>query len=246
MYTARNDLRYGHIYQVENGGKSWYDAAVLQLRQPLSHGLALQMNFAWSHALDDVGNSPRGVSMGYTNNYADDKGNSASDQRRRMTIAWSWRPRLSSTSAPLRALVNGWELSGMATLASARSATALLLVSGQQFSNVTPAFANSLNGAGGWTRVPFYSVNSLRMSPQENLDARLARTLSFGERVKATLMFQAFNALNRQWTSGVDTVAFVALNGLLKPVAGVGAGNASAVYDASTARHCELALRLEF
>ena len=247
MYTTRSDTRYGHIYQVENGGKAWYDAAILQLRQPLSHGLSFEMNYTFSHALDTVGNSPQGISLGSNNNdYTADKGSSASDQRQRLTIDWTWRPTLSSASAPLRTLVNGWELSGIATLASARSATALLLVSGQQFTGTTPAYANSLNGSGGWTRVPFYPVNSLHMSPEENLDARLARTISFGERVKATVLFEAFNVLNRQWTTGVNTVAFVAVNGLLKPVAGVGAGNASAVYDTSTARHCQLALRLVF
>jgi hypothetical protein len=246
MYTAHNDSGYGHIYQVENNGRSWYNAAMFQLRQPLSHGLDLQMNYTFSHALDDVGNSPQGISVGSSNNYAADKGSSASDQRQRATIDWTWRPTISSASAPLRMLVNGWQLSGIATAASSRYATALILVSGQQFSSTAPAFANSLNGSGGWTRVPFYPVNSLRMSPEQNLDARLARTISFGGRVKATVMFDAFNVLNRQWTTGVNTVAFVAVSGLLKPVAGVGAPNASSVYGASTARHCELALRLVF
>jgi hypothetical protein len=247
MYITRNDGRYAHIYQLENGGRSWYNAAMLQVRRPLSHGLALQLNYTFSHALDDVGNSPQGISLGSSvNNYLADKGSSASDQRQRATIDWIWRPTLSSASAPLRTLVNGWQLSGIATLTSARSATALILVSGQQFTSTTPAFANSLNGSGGWARVPFYPVNSLRMSPEQNLDARLARTFSFGERFKLTAMFQAFNVVNRQWTTGVNTVAFVAVSGLLKPVAGVGAPNASAVYDTSTARHCELALRLVF
>jgi hypothetical protein len=187
------------------------------------------------------------LSLGSNNNdYTADKGNSASDQRHRGTIDWTWRPTISSASAPVRMVANGWELSGIATLASARSATALVLVSGQQFSGLTPAFANSLNGSGGWTRVPFYPVNSLRMSPEYNLDARLARTISFGGRVKATVLFEAFNALNRQWTTGVSTVAFVATGGVLKPVAGAGAGNASALYDTSTARHAQLAVRLVF
>jgi hypothetical protein len=247
MYTARNDTGYGHLYQVENLGRSWYNAAMLQVRQPLSHGLALQFNYAFSHALDTVGNIPQGIALGSSaNNYNADKGSSGSDQRQRATLAFTWRPAISSSSEPLRLLANGWQLSGIATGASSLPATPLILVSGQQFSSTTQAFANSLNGSGGWTRVPFDPVNSMRMSPEENLDARLARTFSFGERVKATVMLDAFNALNRQWNTGVNTVAFLAVSGVLKPVAGAGAGNASAVYDTSTARHCELALRLVF
>jgi hypothetical protein len=204
------------------------------------------MNVTYSHGLDTVGNSPLGISIGSSNNnYAADKGSSASDQRERATIVWTWRPTLSG-SAPLRTLVNGWALSGVATVASSLPATALVLLSGQQFAATTPAFANSLNGSGGWTRVPFYPVNSMRMSPEENLDARLERTISFGGRVKATVTIEAYNALNRQWNTGVNTVAFLATSGVLKPVAGVGDGNASAVYDVSTARHCQLALRLVF
>jgi hypothetical protein len=247
MYTARNDTRYGHLYEIENGGRSWYDAAMFQLRQPLSHGLGLEINYAWSHAIDNVGNMPLGFAVGSNNDdYNADKGDSASNQRHRMTIDWTWRPTLSSGSAPLRTLVNGWEVSGIATLASARAATALILVSGQQFSGTTPAYANSLNGSGGWTRVPFYPVNSLRMSPEYNVDARVARTIPLGGRFKATVLFEGFNVLNRQWTTGVNTVAFVAVNGLLKPVAGAGAANASAVYDTSTARSAQMALRLVF
>ncbi len=247
MYITRADSKYGHIYQLENDGRSWYNAAMLQVRQPLTHGLALQMNYTFSHALDDVGNTPHGIGFGSdNNNFAADKGSSASDQRQRATIDFIWRPRLSSASAPLRTLLNGWEVSGMATLASARSATALILMSGQQFSSTTPDYNTALNGSGGWARVPFYPVNSLRMSPERNLDARLARTISFGERIKLTMLAQAFNVLNNQWTTGVNTVAFVAVSGLLKPVAGAGAPNASAVYDIPTARRCEVALRLVF
>jgi hypothetical protein len=247
MYITRADSRYGHIYQIQNDGRSWYNAAMLQVRQPLTHGLSLNMNYTFSHALDDVGNSPNGIGVGSSNiDFAADKGSSASDQRQRATIDFIWRPKLSSASAPLRTLLNGWEISGIATLASARSATALILMSGQQFASTTPDYNTALNGSGGWARVPFYPVNSLRMSPEKNLDARLARTISFGERIKLTMLAQAFNVFNSQWTTGVNTVAFVAVSGLLKPVAGAGAPNASAVYDTPTARRCEVALRLVF
>jgi len=62
----QNDTRYGHLYSIENGGKSWYNAAMFQLRQPVSHGLTLAVNYTWSHAMDDVGNSPLGLSMDRT------------------------------------------------------------------------------------------------------------------------------------------------------------------------------------
>ncbi len=60
-------------------------------------------------------------------------------------------------------------------------------------------------------------------------------------------MFEVFNVLNSQWTTGVNTVAFVATSGVLKPVAGVGTGNAAVSYPYGTnARNCQMAFRVTF
>ncbi len=53
-FNLRPDKRYGRILQVENGGQSWYNALALQLEKRFSHGLTGQVNYTWSHAIDDA------------------------------------------------------------------------------------------------------------------------------------------------------------------------------------------------
>ena len=50
VWTVKNDPKYAQIFQVENGGSAWYNAAALELRQRMAHGLSLQASYTWSHA----------------------------------------------------------------------------------------------------------------------------------------------------------------------------------------------------
>jgi len=139
------------------------------------------------------------------------------------------------------------------------SITPTVLLTGNQFSTLTMDYFNSLNGSGGWARVPFQGVNSLRTDSQRFLDARLTRTLPFTERVHGLVAIEVFNVFNSQPITSVNTLAFTAVaalpsgttngpySGVLKPIAGVGAGNASSAFpDGTTARRAQLAFRLSF
>lgn len=252
VWTAKNDANYAHIYQVENGGSSWYRALVLQARKPMSHGVSVQASYTWSHAIDNVGGSllygAVPVST-YNLDYAADKGNSAADQRHRLVMNWIWQPRAPRDLAlPLRLVLDGWTVSSVATLASSQPATALVLTSGQQqFAKTSLAFADSLSGTGGWSRVPFLPVNSLYGDAGYTLDARLSRTVGIGERLKATVMFEGFNVFNSQFDTAVNTIAYTASGGVLRAVAGVGSGNsAQSLATGSNARLCRAGLRITF
>jgi hypothetical protein len=108
-------------------------------------------------------------------------------------------------------------------------------------------YTNSLNGSGGWDRVPFQQISSLRTGPIRNLDLRLTRPFQFGERAKAQLMFEAYDAANTQHNTSVNNIAYIATAGVLRPVAGTGNGNASyGLIDGTNARRCQIALRIVF
>jgi len=251
--ASKIDTRYGHIYQVENGGESWYNGLALQARKQMAHGLSLSMAYTWSHAIDDAQQSGASTTITYAQsnylngNFKADKGSSGTDQRHRAVINWLWAPTFTkSTSPAARFLVNGWQLSTITTLASAEPATATVSVSGTQFTGVT-FYGSSLNGSGGWTRVPFFPVNSLDIDQVYRVDARLSRALPFSERVKGYLMFEGFNVFNTQYNTSVNTAAFIATKGVLNPVAGLGTGNQSSAFpDGTDARRCQVALRLTF
>ncbi len=254
LFTKKLDSRYGKILMVENGGQSWYNGLSVQLRKRMSRGLFGSVSYTWSHAIDDGDEQGASWNIGwnynnatYNGNYALDKGSSTLDQRHRLVINFLWAPTFtSSTSKAARYLVNGWELSSITTLASAHPTSATVNVSGTQFTGVSLVYT-TMNGSGGWTRVPFWPVNSLDIDQVYRVDARLARKLPISERVNASLMFEAFNLFNIISNTGISTQAYVASGGVLKPTTGLGVGTASQGFpDGTNARRMQVALRFTF
>ena len=191
----------------------------LQLEKRFSHGFTGQINYTWSHAIDDANmqGASWNISSTFNNatfngNYALDKGTSTLDQRHRLSVNWMWRPAFTtSTSTFAKYFVNGWELSGITTLASAHpigpTVNGPSTAANGVFPGVTLAYG-TLNGSGGWNRVPFLPIDSINIDQIYNVDARITRSLPFGERVKANLSFEAFNAFNTIHNTSVQTAAY--------------------------------------
>ena len=221
-----NKGTYAHAWQIENEGASRYYGATLQIGQRFWHGVTAHASYTWSRTIDDVSGPPQ-VAFVPSNyipgNFRNDQGSSLLDQRHRAVISVVWQPRVvKDNSVPARFLLNGWQLSSIATIASGLPETPLAIPLGQQFSGTNMAFLNSLNGSGGWDRAPFASVNSLRLPAEYNVDARITRTLPFTERIHGALLFEAFNAFNKQWATSMNTIGYTATSGVIHPVAGVG------------------------
>ena len=101
--------------------------------------------------------------------------------------------------------------------------------------------------------MPFLPISNVNIDQTYNVDARLTRSLPFGERVKANLSFEAFNAFNTIHNTSVQQSAYsVSLGGILKPVttngvSHVGDGSASQGFpDGTNARRAQVALRIVF
>jgi hypothetical protein len=251
LWTNRDNTKFSRLFQIGNQGSVWYHAGVARVQHTMSHGVSVQGSYTWSHTIDDLGENRAVGNIPWNTANADhgfDRGNSTTDQRHRAVIDILWRPTLGSDFAtPLRAAVNGWEVSAISTIASGLSFTPATIVYGQQFLGLTMDYTSSMNGTGSWNRMLTLPVGSLHGDPQHTVNARLARTFSITERVKAKLLFEAFNALNSQFDTSVNTIAYTATSGLLKPVTGVGLGNASRGYPNGTnARSGQVALRLTF
>jgi hypothetical protein len=257
IWTTRNDSRFAHIWEIGNAGWSRYDAGYLDVRHRMSHGLSLQATYTLSHAVGiNTGPLVDGVFplVSIPLSAGTDKADLPTDQRHRATLNWTWEPTLvHSSSWAARYLVNGWEVSGIAFAASGQPVTPTVLLTGNQFSTLTMAYFDTLNGASGWARVPFQAVGSLHTDAQRNLNARLARSIPITERVRGAVAVEAFNLFNTQTVTGVNMVAYTAVaalpaglingpySGVLKPVPGVGQGNA-----ATPARELQLSFRLTF
>ncbi len=229
-FNLRPDKRYGRVLQVENGGQSWYNALAVQVVKRFSHGLTGQINYTWSHAIDDANmqGASNNISSTFNNatfngNYPLDKGSSTLDQRHRASINWMWRPTFTtSTSTVARYFVNGWELSGITTLASAHPISPTINGASTSANGVFPGVTlaySTINGSGGFNRVPFLPLGIIDIDRTYNVDARITRGLPFGERVKANLSFEAFNAFNTIHNTSAQTAAYSVLaGGILRPV----------------------------
>jgi hypothetical protein len=257
IWTNRNDPRFAHIWEVGNGGWSHYDAANVELRRRMSHGLSVQALYTWSHATGiNTGPLVNGAFplISTPMDGAADKADLPTDQRHRAVLNWTWQPTLMrGNSWMARYLVNGWQLSGIASAASGQPVTPTVLLTGNQFSTLTMLYFSTLNGAGGWNRVPFQGVSSLYTDGQRNVDARLGRSIPITERIQGAVAIEAFNLFNTQRITSVNTIAYTAVaalptglvngpySGVLKPVPGVGQGNA-----ASPARQLQVSFRVTF
>jgi hypothetical protein len=184
----------------------------------------------------------------FPSSYTGDNGPSAFDQRNRAVVNFTWQPKINSKTDVLsRFVLNGWLVSGIGTYSSSMFVTPTVEVQGQQFTGITMDYSTSLNGTGGWSRVPFQDVNTLPLGTHANVDARVSKSLPFTERFKGQLTIEAFNAANHENVSAVNTIAFTSVSGVLKPVTGLGTPIASYGYPfGTTARHIQVAFRLEF
>ena len=252
IYNSKTNNTFAQVVQLGTDGTSRYDGASIRFQKRMSHGITFDAAYTWSRAIDDVSGPPAFagfIPASYmVGDYRDVRGPSAFNQPNRGTAVWTWRPVFSvGDSVFTRYFVNGWQLSGAATFATGLKETPQVVVNAQQFTGVTMAYPTSLNGSGGWSLAPFEGINNLSLGPQYDVDARLSRDIPITERIRATLMFEAFNAFNTQFNTSVNTLSYLATSGILHPVPGAGLGNSAAGYPwGDNARHMQVALRVVF
>jgi hypothetical protein len=220
IYLASNkiDSRYGHINQVENGGKQWYDGMAVQLNRRFNGTFSSTLSYTWSHELDEnqesgsnaifFSSGPMGL---YNGNYSLDKGNGNLDQRQRLVGTFIVRPRFTkSNSALAKLLVNGWEWNGLVNLASQRPAFESVTFSST--TNLPQAFTGSLDGLGGDNRVPWLPNNPLHISAITRFDTRLNKNFPIREKMSLNLLFEVFNLTNTVSGTSVVSQGFSAAN----------------------------------
>jgi hypothetical protein len=267
----RVDPRYQHVYQVENGGKQWYDAAVVQLVKRFSNTFQGTISYTWAHELDEnqesgsnaiyFSSGPMGL---YNGNYSYDKGNGNLDQRHRFVGTFVARPKLMKSDSKFAKFVaNGWELTGLLTLASGRPSYESVGFSST--TNLPQAFTGSLDGLGGDNRVPWLQNNPLQIDPTYRFDTRLQKNFPLREKMSLSLLFEVFNLTNTIFNTSVSAPGFTAANKgtaaapnfVVAPCASAtatvcapetpGLGTASAGFpDGTNARRAQVGLRFAF
>jgi hypothetical protein len=121
------DPRFLGVTEISNQGISNYDGLTIQFRRAFSHGFQGQINYTWSHALDDVSNGGSGLQFGYNTNLSNtllnpnvsaNYGNSDYDIRHSLQGDMVWDTPWKFGNRALNYALGSWSLSGKLFLRS--------------------------------------------------------------------------------------------------------------------------------
>lgn len=212
----RPNANYGRLTVAESIVRSWYHGLVLEARKRQGRSLSFNMSLTYAKAIDtgQSGSSATFFSGIYPldpYNLSSEKAVSVLDQRKRFVSSVVWSPLFFENSDPaVRAILHGWQLSSILTLADGRPIDAT--VSGSPTSSLTPGksggIGSGLLGVSGDTRAPWLSRGAYLTAGLANVDFRLQRTFRLTERARLEFMGEAFNLFNRTNITAQTNTAF--------------------------------------
>jgi hypothetical protein len=214
FYTARIDPT-GPILTGYSDVNSWYNSLVLTLRRPLSHGLEFTVNYTLAKAIDGGQVAGQFGTFNGTDSALDPHNRkleyalSDLDQRHRVVGDLVWMPSARKiSSAPARMLLDGWMVSTIVVWGVGQPVTAGIngFASGGPDGGVTGGLVNN-SGTGFGGRAPNVVRNAYTGPGQKDVDFRLGRQFKFGERLKLSLVGEAFNLFNFTNFYTVNTTA---------------------------------------
>jgi outer membrane receptor protein involved in Fe transport len=215
FYTSRIDPT-GPILTAHSDANSWYNSFVLTARRPMAHGLEMVLNYTLSKAVDtgEIQGNSGTFNGGGTNfpvdpyNRSLEKARSDLDQRHRVSASMVYVPEWGKkVSEPhLQFLVSGWTFSSIVTANAGQPLTGT--INGASPPGATPAGPGGIDGGltGGSNNNSGTALNGARpYNEQRNayqgpglaqVDFRVARSFTYKEKYKLTMMGEAFNLFN--------------------------------------------------
>lgn len=123
--AGRLNPNYGTLRVWQNNVNSNYNALQLSLKKQTSRGMAFNVNYTWSHAIDEgstwhsgsTSSNGAGAGEGYTTDVTQpgiDRGNSIFDIRHRLVANYVYElPWMKSQSGVVGHLLGGWQFNGI-------------------------------------------------------------------------------------------------------------------------------------
>ncbi|HTP32486.1 MAG TPA: TonB-dependent receptor [Candidatus Acidoferrales bacterium] len=214
FYTNRIDTNTGQIFVGYSDVNSWYNSMVLTFRHPMRHGLEFTINYTLSKAFDGAQIAGSGGTFNGSDIPLDPKNRKAEyalsdlDQRHRFVANAVYMPSfkgLSNKTAKL--ILDGWALSTIVTMSTGQPVTPFISGTPSPLDGgLTAGEASNANptaGRAGWLPRNGYTAPGFH-----NVDFRLGRQFSFTERLKFSILGEAFNLFNHTNVSSVNTTAF--------------------------------------
>ncbi|MBT9331779.1 TonB-dependent receptor [Paracidobacterium acidisoli] len=239
FFYARLNPAYQQITAITSESNSIYQAAVLRLDTRISRLLDLHSSYTFAHAIDDGQNESTSADTNDIldpTNLRLERGTSNFDVRQRLVGGFvlhsPWRAR---GFAAL--FINGYSLASSGELRSGLpysmritgaipvsfcspqdyvSMQSQCIFAPNQGTILSPESAYgvsglgaSLNGSGGSNWIPEVGRNTWRYPRISNLDLRMSKSTRVTERISFDLLAEAFNVLNHENVTSVDTTGYI-------------------------------------
>ncbi len=192
--------------QYESTANSFYHAGTVQLTKRFSHNYAINANYTYSKAMDEVTDFNSDFSAQNPLDLRTERALSAFDQRHRLVFSGVFMSPVKGTGAAAR-LFSDWALSPIFIAGSGRPFNVVLGIDANG-DGVSTRDRPCVRTAAGEPCIPNSNVgrNTGIGEPFYNVDMRLARRFSFRDNKVVELTFEAFNLFNHTNYIGINNV----------------------------------------
>jgi hypothetical protein len=214
FYTSRINTTTGPILTGVSDVNSWYNSFVLTVRKKMSQGVEFVGNYTLAKASDGGQVPGQFGTFNGTDTPVDpynrkvENGRSDLDQRHRFVGNVVWIPQFTRkiSNGTLRYILDGYAFSSILTVAAGQPVTGT--ISGNPAGAIAGgptggAVNNSGTATGG--RSPGLPRNLYTGPGMSDVDMRISREFRFTERVKLSLLGEAFNIFNHTNVFTVNT-----------------------------------------
>jgi hypothetical protein len=217
VYNGFANRKYQTITAVRSNINSSYQGMVAQLKHRASSNLQFDLNYTWSHAIDNNQNQSTFADSNDQYDPTDPnptigRGDSNFDVRSRFVgyAVYDFESHLTGWQGYL---ANGWSLSPLVQIQNGLpySLTIGSSAVGSNYANCTNCYAaeTGLNGAGGYPAfIPEIGRNTYNYPMTAVFDLRAEKQFTFNEKYHLQLFGEGFNMLNRQNVTGVNTTGY--------------------------------------
>jgi hypothetical protein len=220
--AARPNQAFGALNQLRSIGENYYRGLLVEVKRRFAQNFQFGVAYTFAKAENTSGNgngsgegaeSPfGGASLFNQFDTQINRAASPTDQRHRFVFNGIFRtPKIESGGKFARALLNGYQLSGIYTAESGRPyspTVAFPSISFVQNGQTFTQLGGGTLGLGGLSLAPGVERNSVYGENNYRLDLRLARTFRIKEKVNVELLAEGFNVFNRGNFNGFNSTIY--------------------------------------
>ena len=200
---------------------TWYNSLATTVRRPFANGLEVLLNYTWARATDTsqvagtFGTFFGGDTPLDPNNIRGENGPSDLDIRNRMTLSFVYQPKIMEGNKWVKNILDDFLFSGSEIASGGEPIS--LGTSGTVYSGSTSAssyaddggiYGGAMSSGSGLPttgRPPQIGRNSIKAPGFNDFDLRVARDVPIHEAIKLQFSADAFNLLNHQIITGVNS-----------------------------------------